>query len=470
MSLDFWELVLKTITDYELLQKGDRVVVGVSGGPDSMALLAVLRSLKEKYDLTLHVVHVNHMFRGQQAREEAEFVAKMAEKWGLTWSIFERDVPALSKKQGLSPEEAGHKVRHEIYRQVGEKIGATKLALGHHADDRAETILLHLIQGTGLDGLAAMPPRHGWLIRPLARVNKEQILDFCKRESLPYRLDPTNTEDIYLRNKIRLSLLPCLQKEFNPQIVKNLLKLEDIIWAENSFWENLLEKTLPEIMLEQTKDKIKIDLEKFNLLDLALKRRTVRKLYKMLKPEFQNLGYTHVEKVIEICKKKKGLQKFLLPEQVLLKKSYTYFELIQTDKKEKRKPEEGLYLIWEIPGELLLPKQQKLLKAYYSAKPPRLKGDFFKVVLDGDKIKSPLIVRTRQPGDRIRPLGLGGTQKLKDYFINRKIERDVRDLLPLVCQENEIVWLPGLTINDDYKVSPGTKKFIVLELVDREYV
>jgi len=326
----FLEQVKKTIEKYNMLELGDKIIVGVSGGPDSIALLAILNLLKEQYNLKLWVVHVNHMFRGEEAKREAEFVVSLAEKWELPCLVFEENVPALIAKEGLSPQEAGHRVRKQIYNEVKLKIGANKLALGHHADDRAETVLLHLIQGTGLDGLAAMPPKHGWLIRPLSQVSKKSIITYCQNNDLPYCLDPSNTKTVYLRNKIRHNLIPYLIKEFNPQMVDNLLKLEDIVIEENDYLEKQVQKLLKNSLKEKKQGQLTLDLSQFNHFHPAVQRRIIRKVYKLLRPEEQNLAYVNVEQIINICQEQRGAKQIRLPKDILAKKSYTtldFFDL-----------------------------------------------------------------------------------------------------------------------------------------------
>jgi len=471
MSNKFIERVKRTIEKYNMLAKEDTVLVGVSGGPDSVALLYILNLLKEQYALKLYVAHVNHMFRGEEANKEAQFVAKLAADWGIDYEIYERDVPALAKAKGLSPEDAGHKVRKKIYEELREKIGAKKLALGHHADDRAETVLLHLVQGTGLDGLASMPPKYGWIIRPLAEVSKKDIANFCKENNLLYCLDPSNAKPVYLRNKIRLNLLPYLKEELNPQIVETLLKLENIVIEENNYVEEQVDNVFQQVLKKHEKDKLILHLKEFREQHIAIQRRIVRKVYKILRPWLQNLGYTHVEQVINISKANEGFKELNLPDQILVKKNYTSLEFWDLEKhKENAANKFDSYFNWHIPGNLNLPLQQIILKSYYTETIPETGKDYNKIVVDASKIQSPLVVRKRQPGDRIQPLGMSGSKKLKDFFIDRKVDKNQRDLIPVVCSGNDIIWLPGLMMSEIFKVTSRTKYYLNLEMVKDEYV
>ncbi|MDK2823029.1 MAG: tRNA(Ile)-lysidine synthase [Clostridia bacterium] len=465
-----FEQVKKTIEKYNMLAVNDIVLVGVSGGPDSVALLHILYSLRLLYNLKLYVVHVNHMFRGDEAKIEAEFVAKLAQGWGLDYRIFEKNVPALMQKKGLSPQDAGHQVRKQIFSDLRQEFDATKLALGHHADDRAETVLLHLIQGTGLDGLASMPPVNDWIIRPLAQVSKKDIINYCVENKLSYCLDPSNQKAVYLRNKIRLQLLPYLKEEYNPRMVGTLNKLEDIVFVENNYLDEQVEKILKKVLIKEERGKLKVSIEELTKQHLAVQRRLIRKLYKLLKPGEQNLGYTHVEKVIEISKSKEGAKDSNLPNNILVRKGYEYLEILDLEKVSPCKQEEFSFT-WQIPGKLVIPTLGILLKAYCTdIMPGNIPKDFTKIVLDGHKISSPLVVRQRKPGDRIQPLGMQGTKKIKDIFIDLKIEKEKRNAIPVICWEGEIIWLPGITMNEKYKVTSGTKCYLNLELVKGEYV
>jgi len=464
----FLHKVKTTIEKYRMLASGDVVLVGVSGGPDSIALLHILYLLKEEYRLTLFVVHVNHMFRGEQARREAQYVAELAQEWGLGYRVLERDIPRLIHEQGLSPQDAGHQVRKKIFQEIGQEIGAQKLALGHHAEDRAETVLLHLIQGTGPEGLAGMPPVSDWIIRPLAQSYKEEIIDYCRSNNLNFFLDPSNTKPVYLRNKIRLKLLPYLKEEFNPQMVESLVRLEDIVVEENRYLEEQSHTALENVLTQAEKGKIIISTEKLAQQNIALQRRVIRKIYNLLRPEEQGLSFTHVRQVLVLTEENKGTKKINLPQGIIAQKSYDRLEFWDTELKAFSGPE-SFHLRWDIPGSLRLPNNMTLTAGYTDLRPETVKG-FFRVVLDGEKITPPLTVRTRKPGDRIQPLGMAGTKKLKDIFIDLKIAREERDSVPLVCDGEEIIWLPGITINDKYKIGSHTKCYLQLELVKDEYV
>lgn len=467
--MPFLDKILKTIKDYNMLQKNDVVIVGVSGGPDSIALLHILNSLKNDYNLKLFVVHVNHMFRGRQAEEEADFVAHTAQQLGLEYKIFAENVPEIIKAKGLSPQEAGHQVRKKIFNSVRKEINGGKLALGHHADDRGETLLMHLIQGTGLDGLASMAPVGDWIIRPLSQVTKEEILSFCRAKDLKFVLDPSNEKPVYLRNKIRLQLLPYLKREFNPNIIDGLLKLEEIVWTENDFLKEQTEEVENIVVSIEEKGKLKIDIPLLQTYHQALQRRVIRKAYSLLKPQEQSLSFIHVEKLLNLTRTKEGQKELNLPKGVRAIKGYDTLELLDT---EYFSPGEKILsaTTWEIPGTVDLPDLGITMEGYYSEKKPLGLKDFYKVALNREKIQSPLLIRPREGGDRIQPLGMMGSKKIKELFIDLKIPREKRNSVPLVCMGDEIIWIPGITINEKYRWDKAAEGCLVLEMKKGEYV
>ncbi|MCK4778170.1 MAG: tRNA lysidine(34) synthetase TilS, partial [Actinomycetia bacterium] len=225
----FEQKALKTIKKYRMLKKNDKVLVAVSGGPDSVALLNILLTLKTKYNLSLHVFHLDHMIRKEKSRKDAIFVKKLTDRLKLPRTILSFNVPVFSKELGYSLEEAGRKVRYKLYEKVSAQIKADKIALGHQADDQIETFLMRMIRGTGLEGLSGIPPRRGEkIIRPLIETSRDEIESYCFQKNIKFRTDETNLEGSNLRSKIRYYLLPYLLA-YNRQFRKNILNLINIV-------------------------------------------------------------------------------------------------------------------------------------------------------------------------------------------------------------------------------------------------
>lgn len=228
-------VVEDTIKKYNMLNHGDSIVVGLSGGPDSMCLLHVLMGLKEAWGLKIYAAHLNHQFRGRDADEDALYVKKKCEEWGIEVFIQVFNVPAYAKEKGLSSEEAGREIRYKLFYEVAHKVGANKIAIAHNMNDNAETVLMNLFRGSGIEGLKGIEATRGEIIRPLINVRRDEIEAYCHEKKLNPRIDKTNLEPIYGRNKVRLELIPYIEKHFNGNIMSTLQRLSDIVTIENGF-------------------------------------------------------------------------------------------------------------------------------------------------------------------------------------------------------------------------------------------
>src|SRR5690606_7110870 len=227
--------VLETARRCRMWAPGDRIVVAVSGGPDSVALLHVLTRLKDQESLDLVVAHLNHRLRGRSADEDAAFVGSLAERWGLPAVVEEADVARMARQRGVGIQEAAREARYAFFSRVAEAWGAARIALAHHADDQVETVLFRLIRGTGTRGLAGIPPVRGPIIRPLIDVSREDIVAYCRRHRLPYRTDPSNRDMRYRRNRIRWELIPLLEERYNPRVREAIVRMARILRDEDDF-------------------------------------------------------------------------------------------------------------------------------------------------------------------------------------------------------------------------------------------
>ena len=246
------EKVLKTLEKYDLIENGNNIVIGVSGGPDSMALLNALYSLKKKkkIDVNLVVAHVNHGIRNE-AEEETKYVENFCKEKGISCFIKREKVEELAKKQKIGTEEAGRKLRYEFFEEVAQKFTNVKIATAHNANDNSETVLMNLIRGSGLTGLKGIEVKRGKYIRPLIECEREEIEEYCKEEKLEPKYDKSNEENIYTRNKIRNILLPLLKKEFNPNIVTSLNRMSQIIKEENEYIQKQVEEVYKQVCIEK---------------------------------------------------------------------------------------------------------------------------------------------------------------------------------------------------------------------------
>ena len=454
------------IRRYKMLEHGQTIVVGVSGGPDSVALLYCLVRLCATWPVNLVVAHLNHKLRGKTAAKEAAFVEALASSLNIRCEIGSEDVRSYSNRHGLSIQEGAREVRYIFYDKVAVKYGAQKIALGHQADDNAESVLMHLLRGTGPKGLTGIPPvREGRIIRPFIDISKEQILQFLKQHNLKYVQDSSNLDSKYLRNRIRHELLPVLVDSFNPKAVPALTRLASIMRQEEDFWDQQVREVLPRILLKRTTKQIVFSIPALNRLHRALLRRSIRHAVALLKGDIKRLEHKHVEAVIQLIEQHSGSGWLDLPRGVgVFRESDEILFILGAPSKipkfEYHIAEAGTTSIPELGTSIKLsicrPKEIiDELKKY----PPSAVGIF-----DLEAVFFPLVIRNLRPGDRFTPLGLSGSQKIKNFFINCKIPRSKRWQSPILLSYGKIIWLGGHRIDNSVRVTKETKRVLKAEL------
>lgn len=332
--------VLNTIKKYELIEKGNTIVIGVSGGPDSMALLNSLYNLNKnrKIDCKIVVAHINHGIR-KEADEETKFVQKFCENREIPCYIKKEKVEELAKKQKIGTEEAGRKLRYSFFEEVLEKTKASKIATAHNANDNAETVLMNIIRGSGTAGLKGIEiKRENKYIRPLIKCERNEIEEYCSKEQLDPRQDKTNKENIYTRNKIRNELIPFIQEKFNPNIIVTLNRLSELAYNENEYIQNQTKIEYNKILIEEKlgnkalegNEEIILDLRKFNEEELVIKNRLVLYTINRLLKNHQNIGKIHISDIVKLCENNIG-NKFLTPNKnikIVVNKGKIFFKKI----------------------------------------------------------------------------------------------------------------------------------------------
>lgn len=318
------EKIINTIKKYELIKNGDNIVVGVSGGPDSMTLLNMLLNIKNNNNLNFEIVvaHINHGIR-KEADEETKYVQEFCKKQNIQCFIKKEKVEDLAKQNKIGTEEAGRKLRYDFFREVLEKVNANKIATAHNANDNAETVLMNIIRGASTSGLKGIEPiRDNLFIRPLIECTRDEIEEYCNENKLDPKYDKTNKENIYTRNKVRNLLIPYIEKEFNPQIVSSLNRLSKLALEENNYFNKVVEDTYNKIKINETlgnkdiedKNTIEISLKQFNKLDLVIKNRLVLYTINKLLGTAKNIEKVHIEDIIKLCQNNIG-NKFLVPNK-----------------------------------------------------------------------------------------------------------------------------------------------------------
>ena len=325
------EEVKETINKNKLIVSGDKIVAGVSGGPDSICLLHVLNALKKEIDFEIYVAHINHMIR-EVADEETEYVVDFCKKIGVECFVKKVDVEAKAKEEKKGTEEKGREVRYDFFEEVLKKTGSNKIATAHNNNDKVETILLNIIRGSGTSGLKGIEPiRDNKYIRPLINVEREEIEEYCKENKLNPKYDESNNELIYNRNKIRNKLIPYIKEEFNPNIIKTINRLSDVIIEESEYLDKITEEVFNELKVSFTdefpKDSIAIDLKKFNNLELVIKRRVILYTIDKVLGSTVNIEKVNIDDVIKLCQNNIG-NKFLMPTKnikILVKNKKIFF-------------------------------------------------------------------------------------------------------------------------------------------------
>ena len=318
--------VLKTIQKYNLINANDKIVLGVSGGPDSLFMLDILNKLKKDLQIELIVAHVNHKIRAE-ADEEEEFVRQFCEKIGIEFYYKRIEVEKYANNNKIGLEEAGRKVRYEFFEEVCNKAGANKIAVAHNKNDKVETMIMHILRGSGIAGLQGIQPQANKIIRPIIEIERKDIEKYCEEQKLDPRIDKTNQDNTYTRNKIRNIVIPYINQEFNPNFIETMTRLSELITEENAFLNKLTETEYKKILIQKIDNQISLDLKKFNELDNIIKKRIILYTVANLRGGSQGIEKVHIENIVKLCKNNVG-NKFLIPNKglkVLVKDKKIFF-------------------------------------------------------------------------------------------------------------------------------------------------
>lgn len=459
------KLVRHFLLDNSLMSR--TLVVGVSGGADSVCLLHVLFSLKDEMKLRLHVAHLNHGLRGEEADADADYVLSLAEKLGIPATIESRDVEGYRVENRCSLEEAAREVRYRFFAEVAQSLGTDAVMLGHTADDQAETILLHLIRGTGLSGLQGMRPISSWqmksgawlnLIRPLLEVSRKDTQAYCAGFGLFPRIDSSNLSPKHLRNRIRYELLPKLE-EYNPSIRESLSRCAHAVADDVAYLDSEVSRIWNSVV-DELPEGVAFDNEAFSALPASLKRHLLRAALGGLSGTPRDIEMIHIESLIGVLERPVG-KRLSLPHGLTF---YGGYEKSMITAKERvpcplpliegkqalNVPGETLFSGWVVRARVLEDQSDSIATGY-------------KAHLDFDRVGCELFVRTRKPGDRFQPLGMNETKKLQDFMVDAKIPQAWRDRVPLVLCGDWIVWVVGWRIDHRARVTSSTKKVLEVE-------
>ena len=324
------EKVLETIKKYNMIENGEKVVLAVSGGPDSICMLDILNDIKndETIDINLEIVvaHVNHMIR-KEAEEDEKYVKKYCEEKQIEFYSKSIDVQKMANNNKIGLEEAGRKARYDFFDEILEKTNAQKIAIAHNKNDKVETVLMHILRGSGINGLKGIEPKRGKYIRPLIECERNEIEEYCDNKKLQSRIDKTNFENKYTRNKVRNLLIPYIQKEFNPNLIKTIDRLSNLVAEEENYMDKQVEKAYKEMLISEKEKEIQLDLKIFNIQEKVIKSRIILYTITRLFGNSKGLEKIHIEDIIKLCSNNIG-NKYLTPNKkikILIKNHKIYF-------------------------------------------------------------------------------------------------------------------------------------------------
>ncbi|MDF1616480.1 tRNA lysidine(34) synthetase TilS [Petrocella sp. FN5] len=451
------EKFIKFIEAYDLIGKARKIYVALSGGADSMALLDLFITYQNTLSLEVEAIHIHHGLR-KASDMEAEHVMAHCERLGIPCRTFYVDVMALAAC-GKSVEEAARDLRYEIFDKIIKEEGG-QVALAHHLDDQAETVLMNLFRGSALKGLGGMQPMRDQYIRPLLDVTKEEIMTYCRLKSIPFEVDESNNDTKYTRNKLRLQIMPMLMKEIQPKLVEHICATASLVRDDDRYLEGLAEAAYDKAVIHQSKERIKWQRTVLCELDLVLLRRVMRQGLAYLEGGLRNVSMQHTEEMIALVRSGKTGKAIDLPMNRRLRCDYDVVTL-DKDNHEEILKKQSIEVDW---------RAMRLHETY-------LYGDFCMRLFpfekqkefskksctkwfDYDKIRGNLRIRTRENGDFIRFSPALHKKKIKDYFIDQKVNRSIRNQVPLLVSGNEVIWIVGYRINEAYKVTDATKTII----------
>ena len=454
--------VLHTIEKYNLLEKGERVVVALSGGPDSTALLAVLDAISRELDLSLIVAHYNHGLRGTESDEDEQFSRSLAKKLGLIFVSGKMDQKKGGK--GVSPEDYYRRQRYGFLNKVAADYQAQKIALGHNLQDQAETVLLNLLRGSGLEGLKGiLPKRDGNIIRPLIEISRQEIISYLNKAGISYRQDSSNENRMYLRNQIRAELIPYLKEKYNPKIEKNMAQMAEILRTEDEFIRQHVAKALKSSFIQRQPDMILLKIDFINKLPQAIRWRLFKTILEDFSPAKNGFSFIHIKSLCNLSQKCESGKRVVLPLGIEARREYE--DLILENKKACSTQVKYEYPM-NIPGSVYIKERDVTVCAELTKKESIDFGSFNKVYLDLDKLKQPLIIRNRRDGDWFVPLGMPGRQKIKNFFIDHKIPCRKRNEIMLIVDSLSVILIENLHLNDRVKITSQTRNVLKLEITN----
>lgn len=461
--------VLEYVKKYRMIEQGDTIVAGISGGADSVCLLFMLLEIRKQISFKIEAVHINHGIR-QDAEKDAEFVRALCKKWSIPFCLVKENVKKRAKEHGVSEEEEGREVRYQSFESVlGDRKG--RIAVAHNSNDRAETMLFHLFRGTGLTGLSGIRPVNGKVIRPLLCLRRDEIEDFLEGRKISFCQDSTNMLDIYTRNRIRHHILAYAEKEICQGTVSNMNRAADHLLCAEKYIKKQVRAAMERcIQTEEEQEKLMIKIPQLFMEDEYLRGRILLEWIALAAGRKKNITAAHI-KSIETLFAGMGNKEIHLPYGLTVYKKYDLGMIQRKDQaalsmgQEKKESEFAI----AIPSSVEVPGLGRVEFTTFSHKDSQnIPEKTYTKWFDYDKITSSVMFRTKKPGDYLTINNKMGHKSLQDYFVNEKIPKEDRNKMYLLTEGPHVMWIPGYRISEYYKIHKDTRTILQVKIVDRE--
>ncbi len=487
IGVDVLAEIRRAVRRFDLLPRGDTVVVGVSGGPDSLCLLHALNALRGELEVELHVAHLHHGLRGAEADADAQFVSALAAQWGLLCTVARHDVVALAREHKLSIEEAARHARYAFLAETAQSLDSHTVAVAHNADDQAESVLMHFLRGSGAAGLRGMLPKSDLaefhisnlqfpitsiiLIRPLLRVPRADVERYCREHDLRPRFDASNLDTTFFRNRLRHELLPLLEA-YNPNIRQALRRTADVVTAEVEILRDAAGQAWRVAAISETGEAVTFNLSVWRDLPPAMQRATLRDAIHRLRPSLRNVNFVHVDDAVNQVNAARTGARASLPQRLMLSVDYDTFTIADSGY-EPDLPDWPLLGVGQsmrvrAPGISPLPASEWSLEAAALDKwgdEVFANPDPWTAYLDGEAAGFDVSIRTRAPGDEFHPQGMPSPVRLTNWMTTVKIPRRARDRLPLIVAGGRIAWVAGYRVGQPFTVRARTQSVLRLSFV-----
>ncbi|MCQ2015867.1 tRNA lysidine(34) synthetase TilS [Clostridium butyricum] len=461
-----YKKVMSYIKDNNLIKSGDKVLVALSGGPDSVCLLNILYNLKAELNIEIGAAHLNHLLRDKDAFEDEEYVKTLCKSLDIPCFVKRVDINKYSKDKKMSSEMAGRDARYNFFDDIVKDEGYTKIATAHNANDQAETILFRLMRGSGIEGLCGIKVRRDKIIRPILCLSRKEVEEYIEINNLKPRIDKTNFEKIYNRNKIRLDMIPYIKENFNEDIIQTLNRMSVLLQKDNEFIENSARSFYEKHCIEQS-DYFIIKKEMFDNKE-AVVTRVIRYALTNFSKTHYDFEMKHIYEICNLAKNNSG-KAIDLPNKIYAENIYgdiyikERININNIDVKQEIVVNKN-----EINGKKIFFNDENIkFSVLKNDSNLDLNQNNFIKYFDFDKINDSISLRKRKNGDKIIPLGMKGSKKIKDLFIDMKVPKEERDCIPLLCFDENISWIVGIRVSEEYKITNKTKN-ILRVIVERK--